>query len=384
MSIGRLRHQHRVGLGTRHQGALPHGQRDIGTGQHGRVVDTVADHGHAFAACLCGRHLVQLALRRGAAHGRMQLQLPRQTQRTCRAVARQQAELVTLRAQLCHRLGGAIAQRLVEAEDRAAAVVGTQVHRRGGLCRLSRGARRRAPHRPPTRARRAARSCRVHRGRAARARPPPRPGSTPTAAPAAAAATSARTRDAATTPPATPPPPTPAPATAMPHSAPGRAPAAACSAWVVSVPVLSMNSRSSRAMLSSASSRCTSTPRRARPPAAATSAAGAASDSAHGQVTMSTDTATHTARDGSITLQAGRRQRGQPQHRPQEGPGPAVGHARQRWPLAHGVAHHRDDGFVARVGADTLRPASSPARPGSRCRPPARRRAPWAPASIRR
>ena len=45
---------------------------------------------------------------------------------------------------------------------------------------------------------------------------------------------------------------------------------------------------------------------------------GAASDSAHGQVTISTDTATHTARAGSIMLQTAPRRRGQHQHGPQE------------------------------------------------------------------
>ena len=69
----------------------------------------------------------------------------------------------------------------------------------------------------------------------------------------------------------------------------------------VSVPVLSKNSVSTSASASIASSRRTSTPRRASAPAAASSADGAASDNAHGQVTISTATVTHTARDGSIT-----------------------------------------------------------------------------------
>ena len=51
-----------------------------------------------------------------------------------------------------------------------------------------------------------------------------------------------------------------------------------------------------------ASARRSSTPRRAMARVAASCADGAASDSAHGQVTISTDTATHTARDGSSTL----------------------------------------------------------------------------------
>ncbi len=61
-----------------------------------------------------------------------------------------------------------------------------------------------------------------------------------------------------------------------------------------------MNNAVTRASLSMASSRRSSTPRRPIAPAAAISAAGVASDSAHGQVTINTDTTTQTARDGSI------------------------------------------------------------------------------------
>ena len=58
------------------------------------------------------------------------------------------------------------------------------------------------------------------------------------------------------------------------------------------------------ASVSIASSRDSNSPRRAKVPAAATQAAGAASDSAQGQVTISTDTATATAREGSINCHA--------------------------------------------------------------------------------
>ena len=68
----------------------------------------------------------------------------------------------------------------------------------------------------------------------------------------------------------------------------------------VSVPVLSKQTVSMPASDSSASKRCTRTPRRTSAPAAASSADGAASDNAHGQVTISTETATQTARDGSM------------------------------------------------------------------------------------
>ena len=71
----------------------------------------------------------------------------------------------------------------------------------------------------------------------------------------------------------------------------------------VNVPVLSTNKVCIRANPWIASSRRSSTPRRARAPAAASSADGAASDNAHGQVTISTDTTTQTARDGSTRLQ---------------------------------------------------------------------------------
>ena len=56
------------------------------------------------------------------------------------------------------------------------------------------------------------------------------------------------------------------------------------------------------ASTSSASRRRSNTPRRASDPLAQSKADGVASDRAQGQVTISTDTATHTARAGSITL----------------------------------------------------------------------------------
>ena len=236
----------------------------------------------------------------------------------------------------------------------------------------------------PTRAHRAASSCPPGRGRAARAQPAlrRRVHSQGGAGPAAAAQRIRQgCRDHAASDAAT------ANASAGDCSAAFGTTTCACcncSAWVVSVPVLSMNSRSTRASASSASSRCTSTPRRARPPAAASSAAGAASDSAQGQVTISTDTATQTARDGSITLHAAAAAAASASTAHRKGPAQRSASARQRRPLAHRVAHQGDDGLVACVGADPLRPASSPARPGSGCRPPRRRRAPWAPASIRR
>ncbi|MCY1551258.1 hypothetical protein D9M68_875750 [compost metagenome] len=65
--------------------------------------------------------------------------------------------------------------------------------------------------------------------------------------------------------------------------------------WV-SVPVLSNTTALMLAKVSNACSRRTSTPRRASAPAELSMAAGVASDSAHGQVTMSTATATASAR----------------------------------------------------------------------------------------
>ena len=67
----------------------------------------------------------------------------------------------------------------------------------------------------------------------------------------------------------------------------------------LSVPVLSNTMRSARARTSSASPRSASTPRRASAPCAAASAAGTASDSAQGQLTTSTASATSNARAGS-------------------------------------------------------------------------------------
>ena len=77
-----------------------------------------------------------------------------------------------------------------------------------------------------------------------------------------------------------------------------------CGRCVVNVPVLSRNSRCIVAKGSSASMRRSSTPRCASACAAASNAAGVARDSAQGQVTISTDTATQIARGGSITLHA--------------------------------------------------------------------------------
>ncbi len=77
-----------------------------------------------------------------------------------------------------------------------------------------------------------------------------------------------------------------------------------CSVASVSVPVLSTNSRCTRASPGIASRLRSSRPSRAIADAVATSADGAASDSAHGQVTTSTETTTHTTRDGSMVLQA--------------------------------------------------------------------------------
>ena len=72
----------------------------------------------------------------------------------------------------------------------------------------------------------------------------------------------------------------------------------------VSVPVLSNTKCVAAASVSSAWPRVTSTPRRNSVPVAAVSAAGVASDSAHGQVTTSTATVIHSARDGSIAYHA--------------------------------------------------------------------------------
>ena len=67
----------------------------------------------------------------------------------------------------------------------------------------------------------------------------------------------------------------------------------------VSVPVLSMATVSMPASFSSALARVTSTPRRLRRTLAAATAAGVASDSAHGQVTTSTASVAAKARVGS-------------------------------------------------------------------------------------
>ena len=107
----------------------------------------------------------------------------------------------------------------------------------------------------------------------------------------------------------------------------------------VSVPVLSKQIVSSAASASSASKRCTSTPRRTSAPAAASSAEGAASESAHGQVTISTETATQTARDGSMKDHAAAAARGEHQHAPEERAGDAVGGAQQRRPIGHRRPH---------------------------------------------
>ena len=121
-------------------------------------------------------------------------------------------------------------------------------------------------------------------------------------------------------------------------------PRAAPAARSVSVPVLSMNSVCMRARPSIASSRRSSTPRRAIAPAAASSADGAASDSAHGQVTISTETATpERPRRVDDAPRRGRR-RGEQQHAPQERRGPAVGcAAAARGRCVVRVAHQRDD-----------------------------------------
>ena len=96
------------------------------------------------------------------------------------------------------------------------------------------------------------------------------------------------------------------PASSRPASRPAGCSSASstCGQASVIVPVLSKQIVSSAARPSSASKRCTSTPRRISAPAAASSADGAASDRAQGQVTISTETITHTARDGSIIDQA--------------------------------------------------------------------------------
>ena len=67
----------------------------------------------------------------------------------------------------------------------------------------------------------------------------------------------------------------------------------------VSVPVLSNMTVSTLANASKASSLRTNTPRRAKAPAAASMAAGVASDKAQGQVTTNTATATISAWPGS-------------------------------------------------------------------------------------
>ena len=148
-----------------------------------------------------------------------------------------------------------------------------------------------------------------------------------------------------------------------------RRPAAAATAMrfrpgSVSVPVLSKQTVSSAASASSASKRCTRTPRRTSAPAAASSADGAASESAHGQVTISTETATQTARDGSMNDQATAAPAARASTRPQERPGDAIGGAQQRRPIGHRRAHQRDDAFVARVGADAIGTLDAPARAG--------------------
>ena len=138
-------------------------------------------------------------------------------------------------------------------------------------------------------------------------------------------------------------------------------------------------------MLSSASSRCTSTPRRA-------SAAGRGHQRRrHGQrqrAGAGDDQHRHRHPDRARRVDHAPDRRGRQPARPstahRKGPAQPVGHARHRRALAHRVAHQRDDGLVARVGADTLhlhrhRRAQVHAAGHQR-----RRRAPWALASIRR
>ena len=72
----------------------------------------------------------------------------------------------------------------------------------------------------------------------------------------------------------------------------------------VNVPVLSKTKCVACASVSMACPRVTSTPRRASVPAAMVNATGVARESAHGQATTSTDTVTHSARDGSTIHQS--------------------------------------------------------------------------------
>jgi hypothetical protein len=83
-----------------------------------------------------------------------------------------------------------------------------------------------------------------------------------------------------------------------------------------------------RGQASSACRRRTSTPRRANAPALASMAAGVASDSAHGQVTTSTATATISAWPGSLRPPEGTGTAGRHQHANQKRLGQAIGQLR--------------------------------------------------------
>ena len=96
--------------------------------------------------------------------------------------------------------------------------------------------------------------------------------------------------------------------------------------------------------------------RRAAPgaPAAASRADGAASDSAHGQVTISTEAATTARATDRSSDHAAPAPAAQREHGPEERAGDAVGDGQHGGRSVRAPRISRDDAFVARVGADAL------------------------------
>ena len=136
----------------------------------------------------------------------------------------------------------------------------------------------------------------------------------------------------------------------------------------VSVPVLSNTIRSALARHSSARPRVTSRPQRASRVVAAASAAGVASDSAHGQVTTSTASTVGKARARIHVQPVDRNQRRQQQHRTHEPGGDASARSATRGRDGARALEQARDGSQRRVLTHARDPHLDRRSPGSTCR----------------
>ena len=99
-------HQHKVGLGLGQRRRLTQSKRHIGPGQHGAVVQAIADHGHAVALGLPRLEQLQFVLWVARALGIGHTHGARHLGHSARAVTRQNFQLQAHLLELRHHTSG--------------------------------------------------------------------------------------------------------------------------------------------------------------------------------------------------------------------------------------------------------------------------------------